>query len=271
MKNCVNLACGSVYLNDWLNIDYVPHSSAVKKANLLKQLPIADKEVNVVYSSHFLEHIPHELVSDFLAECYRITQIGGYIRLVLPDWEEMCSTYLAYRKKNQHKKADFLMIAMLDQCVRREVGGQLGAYYNRLKSDPSKHKEMIEFVEKRTGQDLSQNKNSDKKNYLFNIIRNPKKVFNKAERLYIRTVLALLPTSFRQSNVSLTDTGEKHAWMYDFYSVKKYLLNAGFNDVQKMSASTSSINEFPFFPLDLKENGEPRKGIHSMYIEAVKR
>ncbi|MEX0598667.1 MAG: methyltransferase domain-containing protein, partial [Candidatus Paceibacterota bacterium] len=86
----VNLACGTIYLDDWINLDYSPHSSKVKKANLLGKIPIETSEASVVYSSHFLEHIPHKYVQDFISECYRITSRKGYIRLVLPDWEEMC-------------------------------------------------------------------------------------------------------------------------------------------------------------------------------------
>ncbi|MGZ5191826.1 MAG: class I SAM-dependent methyltransferase, partial [Flavisolibacter sp.] len=61
---------------------------------MLECLPVPDSTATVVYSSHFLEHIPRDQVTSFLAECYRIIKSGGRLRLVLPDWEILCSVYL---------------------------------------------------------------------------------------------------------------------------------------------------------------------------------
>lgn len=45
----VNLACGDVFVDapDWLNLDFAPVSDAVKKANLLKRLPVPDNSAAV--------------------------------------------------------------------------------------------------------------------------------------------------------------------------------------------------------------------------------
>lgn len=267
----INLACGNTYIKNWLNFDLVPLSNTVKRANLLNKIPTADSIAEVVYSSHFIEHIPRKLVNNFLEECYRITKKSGFIRLVLPDWEEMCGTYLSLRKMGKHKKADFLMLEMLDQCVRRKSGGEMGRYFDSLKSSPSENKEMIDYVYKRTGQDLLIQNNITKRNGFSSNVRDFRNLLSKVLKLYYHTVLKLLPSSFRKLNVSLTDIGEKHAWMYDFYTLEKLLISAGFKDVKRMSATTSNINDFPFYPLDITHDGTPRKGAQSMYIEAVKR
>ena len=117
----VNLACGSVYLTDtaWLNLDYASSSPAVQRANLLGRLPLADATADLVYSSHFLDHIPREHVAPFLQECYRIRKPGGVLRLVVPDLENLCRTYLHHRDQGEHDKADFVVLELLDQCVRQ--------------------------------------------------------------------------------------------------------------------------------------------------------
>jgi predicted SAM-dependent methyltransferase len=269
-NNKINLACGDTYLKDWINIDFSPHSTFVRKANLLGRLPLAEGEASVVYSSHFIEHIPCELVDIFINECFRITKSGGRIRLVLPDWEELCDCYLDVRRKGEHEKANFLMLEMLDQCVRRTTGGALGKFYETLQRQPEKNLGMIDFVRYRTGHNIEfKNSEITERRYM-RLLRNTGRIMRKIERLYIRGVIKLLPPTFLQQNVSLTSIGEKHAWMYDFYSVEQLLLKAGFIDVQKMTANTSNIPNFPFFPLDIVENGSPRKGTESMYIEAVK-
>jgi hypothetical protein len=58
--------------------------------------------------------------------------------------------------------------------------------------------------------------------------------------------------------------------VWDFYSLKKKLEAVGFVDVKRVSANTSIIKDFPFYPLDLDDRGQPRKGAESMYIEAIK-
>lgn len=272
MSMLVNIGCGDVYVEGWKNYDYMPHSFHVSQADLLGRLPLSDAQADVVYSSHFIEHIPRELVSGFISECFRITKSGSVLRLVLPDWEELCDTYLSLRRSGgeQHERADFLMLEMLDQCVRRVSGGELAAYYERLTSEPGEHREMIEFVRQRTGHDLHAPTRTLPGSRWSRLIKNPKKILNKLEQFYIKGIVSLLPSTFRQQNVSLTGVGEKHAWMYDFHTIECLLLLAGFKDVRRMSATTSAIPDFPFEPLDVNADGLPRKGAESMYLEAIK-
>lgn len=266
-----NIACGDSYVESWINFDFSPHSAIVKQANLLNPLPIAENTADVVYSSHFIEHIPRDLVAGFLVECQRIIKVGGCLRLVLPDWEELCSTYLCLRRTGwQQEQADFLMLEMLDQCVRRVSGGELGAYYARLKARPEQSQALIDFVRMRTGHDLTSPINTTQGGRFSRLLKNPQKIWCKLEQLYVRLILALLPSAFRDQNISLTTVGEKHAWMYDFYTMRQLLIQAGFTDVQRMTASSSNIPDFPFYPLDLTPDGRQRKGMESMYIEAIK-
>lgn len=83
----INLACGNVFVSDpaRLNLDYIPAAPEVRRANLLGRLPLPDQSASLVYSSHFLEHIPRPQVDGFLAECHRILVPGGVLWLVLPD------------------------------------------------------------------------------------------------------------------------------------------------------------------------------------------
>lgn len=54
----VNIGCGDTYVPGWRNLDYVPHSRLVQRANLLERLPLDDAEADVVYSSHFSSIFP---------------------------------------------------------------------------------------------------------------------------------------------------------------------------------------------------------------------
>jgi predicted SAM-dependent methyltransferase len=274
MKRCyINLACGSIFLDnlEWINFDYTSEFKAVK-INLLKRLPLKEETANLVYSSHFLEHIPYPKIIDFLTEILRVLKPLGVVRLVLPDLENMANSYVNLRKLGDNQKADFLVIEMIDQCVRKINGGQLGVFYTQLKHYQDQYKSMIEFIKERTGEDFTAYSSKQKLIYM------PRKNFTsiltaiarRIERYWIKIVILALPSPFRDQNISLADIGENHCWVWDFYSLKKVLEAVGFQDVKRVSASISRIKDFPFHPLDLDDNNKPRKGSQSMYIEATK-
>ena len=271
----INLACGPVFLDNsnWINFDYVSSSKAVKKANLLKRLPLKWEIADLVYSSHFLEHIPYTKVTDFLNEILRILKPGGVVRLVLPDLENMANSYVNLRKLGDHQKADFLVLEMIDQCVRNISGGQLGVFYSNIKNHPDQYKSMNEFIRERTGEDLTAYSFQQKPNYNFfskNVTSILAAIVRRIQRYWIKIVILALPSAFRDQNISLAGIGERHHWVWDFYSLKKALEAVGFVDVKRVSANTSIIKDFPFYPLDVDDKGKPRKGAESMYIEATK-
>lgn len=265
----VNIACGDAYVEGWVNYDYVPHSKNVLHADLLDRLPLESGSADVVYSSHFLEHIPLPSVKPFLSECYRILKSGGAVRLVLPDLEEICRSYLEYREAGEHDKADFLQLELIDQMVRPDSGGELGRYYRRIGEETQRNAESIAFVMERTGHDIIPDLHTHARVSL-SLRKLFSKGYSRIERLWIRLVMRLLPQAFMRQNCSMASVGEKHAWMHDYYGVKNFLMDAGFVSIERTSATSSRIPDFPIFPLDINNNGRPRKGKESMYIEAVK-
>lgn len=264
----VNLACGGVYVTgkEWLNFDYISFDPAVRQANLLGRLPLSDNTVDLVYSSHFLEHIPRELAGDFVQECLRILKPGGILRLVVPDLEYLCRTFLYHRDKGEHDKADVVMLEILDQCVRRHSGGALGRYFQNLKVDSHTNSTKISFVRELTGEDLMLS-SPPRRRSLRSILR---RILALLERLWIRFIISLLPKAFRDQNVSLADVGELHHWIYDNYTLHQLLQASGFAAIERCSASSSLYPNFPFYALDLSADGLPRKGSDSLYIEAKK-
>jgi predicted SAM-dependent methyltransferase len=152
----VNLECGTVFVtgDDWLNFDYGSSGPAVQAADLLSKLTLERNSVTLVYSSHFLEHITRTQVPAFLSECWRILQPGSVWRSVVPDLENLCRICLDHRDRGDHAMADFVVLELLDQCVRSESGGDLGRYYHQLRSAPQANAEPIAFVRQRTGEEL---------------------------------------------------------------------------------------------------------------------
>ena len=269
----VNLACGGVFVTDdgWINLDYGASIAAVQRADLLGRLPLPNDHVALVYSSHFLEHIPRDQVAGFLTECWRILAPGAVLRLVLPDLENLCRAYLTHRERGEHEKADFVVLEMIDQCVRHESGGELGRYYRALKSSPAEHAALMEFVRERTGENiLSSPSGGPLKARGAAIAYLARGIHRKVERIWTRAVLQLLPKAFRAQNVSLAAVGERHHWLWDFEQLRAELERVGFEAIIRCTASESRFDGFPFQSLDLDAEGRPRKGAESMYVEAIK-
>lgn len=61
--------------------------------DVIKGLPLRDQSVDVLYSSHMLEHIAKNDVEDFLKEALRVLSPGGKIRLVVPDIRKKVQQY----------------------------------------------------------------------------------------------------------------------------------------------------------------------------------
>ncbi|MCP9776964.1 methyltransferase domain-containing protein [Cyanobium sp. Tous-M-B4] len=138
----------------------------MQPANLLVRLPLADVTARLVYSSHFLEHIPRDLVAPFLQQCWRILKPGGLLRLVVPDLKNLCRNYLQPLDQGEYEKAYFMVLELLDQCVRRQSCGALGCYYQSLKADPRGNESSKAFVRERAGEELMHSPPAHRKAHL---------------------------------------------------------------------------------------------------------
>jgi len=273
MPTLINLACGPVFVREptWTNLDYCSQDKDVLQANLLNKLPISSSTADLVYCSHFLE-------------CFRILAPQGTLRLVLPDFEEMCSEYLRQRANNNNEKAQFLVIEIIDQCVRRIPGGELGRAYNRYASNPSEYQEMRQFLYERNDEDLSSYSPTQSQPVRREIRRtnlrrlptqlkarlSPHVLKGRLEKAWFNWLLSKLPKAFVNQNVSLATIGELHQWLWDFAQLKQCLAQCGFTEIKRVSFDSSGFPDFPFFPLDMDSNGGPRKGKESMYVEATR-
>jgi predicted SAM-dependent methyltransferase len=117
--NRVNLGCGPVQPEGWINVDYShrarlahwapwvdrtltrlhvlpptefsPHTTLV---DLRKPLPFADGSIDVFYCGELLEHFCIEQTRNLLRQCVRCLRPGGVFRACVPDnyafWRRYC-------------------------------------------------------------------------------------------------------------------------------------------------------------------------------------
>ncbi len=268
----LNIACGSSYVRDanWENIDYSSRDQFVRAQDILGGLQTSRFDYEVVYCSHFLEHVPVELVPEFLKKCRKLTRGDGVLRLVVPDAEMLLREYITHCDAASTEKADYAFVLFLDQCVRRKPGGRLAEYDRRISSgEVSQLRAYSEFLIGRENAEspLTSAGSSTPSGLISKIAARPGRVLEKLERLYIRAVCSLLPRAFREQNVALIGVGERHLWMYDFKSLAALLRAAGYTQVAKVAFNTTSCPDQFFSPLD-EVDGAPRKGFHQLFVEA---
>ncbi len=113
----LNLGCGTQVPDGWINVDYalgarltkIPFFGAFNKKtkmfnlnwdnkiyihNLTKKFPWAASSIDVVYTSHTLEHFTKEEGYRLLQECHRVLRKNGIIRIVVPDLESIVAGYM---------------------------------------------------------------------------------------------------------------------------------------------------------------------------------
>jgi SAM-dependent methyltransferase len=113
----LNLGCGHRAVNGWINVDYalgarlakLPFFNTIsRKLHLLnltwnknicihdlrKRFPWEENSVDVIYSSHTLEHLSKKEGAFFLQECHRVLKRHGLLRIIVPDFRILVSRYL---------------------------------------------------------------------------------------------------------------------------------------------------------------------------------
>jgi SAM-dependent methyltransferase len=96
--------------------------------NLTRTLPFVSDSVDVVYHCHLLEHFDPWVAEKFLREILRVLRPGGIQRIVVPDLEQACRSYLEHLTLCEEAPAeadahDSYVAAMIEQSVRRQSYG----------------------------------------------------------------------------------------------------------------------------------------------------
>lgn len=106
----VHLGCGEDIRLGWVNVDLVPilppridiaaHQDATFiNHDLRRGLPLEEGSCDLIYSSHFFEHLEYEHGLRLMHDCYRALRPGGVFRIVLPDLRGFFEAYLRGEKE----------------------------------------------------------------------------------------------------------------------------------------------------------------------------
>lgn len=94
-KRFMNIGGGQFVFPEWLNVDINANENYSIKNNLTgeEQLPIRDLEIELVYSSHCLEHLNDQQVSFVLSEAHRVLHPSGALIIKIPDFDWLLDSY----------------------------------------------------------------------------------------------------------------------------------------------------------------------------------
>lgn len=255
----VNLGCGTVWHDAWLNYDLDPQDPAIRAIDLDQALPFPDGTVDALYHAHVLEHLAPRTGERLLAECFRVLKPGGVIRVVVPDLEQLARHYLAALAGEDELAYEWAVLELLDQMVRIKNEGAMGDF---LRTRPwSAHPE----IRARVGTEIGAARPAPavKKRY-----RRPARAWAR-----LRFALAGFCLNRREAGIlreaRFRASGEIHRWMYDRVSLARLLRATGFSDPTQRSATDSGIAGFGDCELDTNSAGRARHP-DSLYMEAGK-
>lgn len=243
----LNLGCGSRFHPAWTNVDLVSRHPEVMACDLSQGLPFKDGCMDAVYASHMLEHLDRAKAPELLAECRRVLRPGGVLRLAVPDLEAVARLYVAILDgclagdEESMRRYEWIVLELLDQLVRTRPGGEVLRYWVRQPMPAE------EFVFERVGEEARRAIES------------------------IRARGGALPAEPKtpEEQARFRAGGELHRWMYDRWSLRLLLEQAGFTAPRACRADESAIPGFAGHLLDTDEQGRVRKP-DSLFMEALR-
>jgi predicted SAM-dependent methyltransferase len=90
----LHLGCGRNAIAGWSNLDFVKSPNVVS-VDLTQRIPVTSGSIELIFCEHFIEHISEADGERFLAECHRLLQPGGTLRISTPDLRKLIEVYLA--------------------------------------------------------------------------------------------------------------------------------------------------------------------------------
>ena len=208
----------------------------------------------------------------FIEECHRLLKPEGVLRVAVPDLEQICRLYLLKlqnaigKEPNADEEYDWLVIELLDQCVRERSGGEMIRYLRR------KPLTAVDFVIERIGNEGRQ--------MLAQIGAEAERPLERRQRVSLRAQLRVFrlwlakqllgPGIPRELEIGqFRVAGEVHQWMYDRFSLARLLTTTGFVAPQVVSPYSSRIPGWETFHLEADEDGSVHKP-DSLVMEFLK-
>lgn len=81
----LHLGCGEHRIGGWINADFILSGAQDVLIDVRRSLPLLSSSIRFIHSEDLLEHIELQEGRRLLAECHRVLEPGGVMRLLTPD------------------------------------------------------------------------------------------------------------------------------------------------------------------------------------------
>jgi predicted SAM-dependent methyltransferase len=96
MRLLVNVGCGASGLAGWVNVDGSRAPGVTCVYDCRRRIPLASGCARAIFVEHLVEHLDYdEEAPRFLAECLRVLEPSGVLRVIVPDGEKYLKAYAA--------------------------------------------------------------------------------------------------------------------------------------------------------------------------------
>ena len=249
-------------------MDFQSPLGNVLEMNILKGLPFPEGTFDAAYSAQFIEHLTLSEGKLVLENVAKVLKPGGVIRLVTPDLEEICTTYLKNLKTLKAAKStreigsyDWIKLEMFDQVVRDKSGGETVKFLNSC-DDTTRN-----YFSERIGlsaESYFHSEMANQKQYSFTFIKS--RLHRVPNWILKRLKLAFATEAMKIGAFRLS--GEVHRYMHDIYSLTRLLEESGFHSIQRVDAHKSMIPDWDRYKLDVADGVVD--GPLALYVEAIR-
>ncbi|MBF0387019.1 MAG: class I SAM-dependent methyltransferase [Candidatus Omnitrophica bacterium] len=122
----LDVGCSKNKVQGAVGLDIDPNSDADILCDLTKRLPIEDKEYDLIYCKHLLEHLerPDDVIH-LVGEIFRVCKPGGRVVLEVPHF----SSYIAYADVTHRRYFSWFMLnGLLNKLPHETVKKELKFY-----------------------------------------------------------------------------------------------------------------------------------------------
>ena len=270
--NLLNVGCGSHVHPECVNLDIAALVPGVMVWDLRRGLPFDDESFDAVYHSHVLEHFDRAGGRDLLVECRRILKPGGWMRVVVPDLENVARLYLSTLpgpgdgESQTAARHEWAVLELFDQMSRVQGGGDMLDFIRQ-------HRELRSFILERCGHEIMElaapahSAPGPRPRGVSHVLRCCWGLARHPARLREALIKRLLGDEYAALEVArFRQCGEVHRWMYDRVTLGALLESCGYTSVGVVDHDRSAIPGWERYCLDADAGGAPRKP-QSIYFE----
>ncbi len=104
----LHIGCGHNVLDGWLNTNIYPQDINVFHLNATERFPFPDHAFDYVFSEHMIEHVSYSDGSQMLAECFRVLNVNGKIRISTPNLSFLIDLYTEEKTQLQKEYCQWI-------------------------------------------------------------------------------------------------------------------------------------------------------------------